>query len=573
MAQNEPGFSVQDVVYNLDVGMGLQILRILLYIGIVLVLMLLYTASQFKGLKSESAMDSAQIARNIAYGRGYTTRNISPMSMKFVQSVSPDRNPRIQNHPELIKPPVYPALLSAFFRVGRGAVQPYEGRGTYPPEQYFIIPVNNILMLITGFLVFLLGRRLFDRRLGFLAMTTFYLSNVVWASSISGTSLPLVMFLAVAGFYATLLTVDFRESGAPFWRWFLPFLFACGFAVLAFLTRYGAIFLLPAFALYIGVNFSSRRWTWIAVFIGLFLLGIAPWIARNLMVCGKPLGLAPYMLLNGSGNAFLANYEPSFSMGQFFRRSVFRNWMENITSFYNADIRQIGSGFLGAFFVTSFFYSFVRKDVRNLRWAVALGIMVLVVIAGFYGKETIELLKIFLPFVIIYGLAFFFLLLERLQLQFRVLEIGLISFVIAMSALPLVFKLLPPRAGVPYPPYYPPFISYVTSLMEPGELLTTDMPWATAWYGDQKSLHLPEDIDDFYAINDYTYNISGLYFTTLTRDKPYIRTLKTGPYKSWFPVLEGRIPEDFPLTAGFPMNNLDQLFLTDYKRWEEKPDV
>ncbi len=97
--------------------------------------------------------------------------------------------------------------------------------------------------------------------------------------------------------------------------------------------------------------------------------------------------------------------------------------------------------------------------------------------------------------------------------------------------------------------------------------MCTDMPWATAWYGSRTSLLLPTTIDEYYEINDYMRRISGLYFTTLTRDREYVRTLLTGPYRTWFPLLEGRIPSDFPLTQGFPLSNLDQLFLTDRQRW------
>ena len=106
------------------------------------------------------------------------------------------------------------------------------------------------------------------------------------------------------------------------------------------------------------------------------------------------------------------------------------------------------------------------------------------------------------------------------------------------------------------------------------ELLCTDIPWAAAWYGDRNALLLPRKIDEFYEIHDKTKLVSGIYFTTVTRNQPYIRTLVTGEYKSWFPIQEGRIPGDFPLTQGFglPVNAPypDQLFLTDRPRWREK---
>jgi hypothetical protein len=134
----------------------------------------------------------------------------------------------------------------------------------------------------------------------------------------------------------------------------------------------------------------------------------------------------------------------------------------------------------------------------------------------------------------------------------------------------MILALLPPRAPMPYPPYFPPFIVNVSNMLQPTEVLMTDMPWATAWYGNRSSILLTRDMDGFFAINDFQQRISAIYFTTLTRDKAWIRELKTGDYKTWLPILEGRIPREFPMMHGFPMNNLDQLFLTDRPRWTEQ---
>ena len=104
--------------------------------------------------------------------------------------------------------------------------------------------------------------------------------------------------------------------------------------------------------------------------------------------------------------------------------------------------------------------------------------------------------------------------------------------------------------------------------MEPDEVLATDMPWATAWYGDRTSLYLPQTLDEFYEINDFIHPVHGIYFTTLTTDLPYLRYLTKGPEQTWFPIMLGRMPEDFPLSQGFPIMNGDQLFVTDKERLE-----
>jgi hypothetical protein len=124
-----------------------------------------------------------------------------------------------------------------------------------------------------------------------------------------------------------------------------------------------------------------------------------------------------------------------------------------------------------------------------------------------------------------------------------------------------------PSPASVYPPYYVPFVMRVSELLKPTELICTDMPWATAWYGRRISILLPNELEDYYEINDYRKYISGLYMTTLTKDRPMISGLLNGSEKSWFPVAMGQLPKDFPLRHGFQLNEQDQLFLTDSVRW------
>jgi hypothetical protein len=107
----------------------------------------------------------------------------------------------------------------------------------------------------------------------------------------------------------------------------------------------------------------------------------------------------------------------------------------------------------------------------------------------------------------------------------------------------------------------------VSEMLKPNEIMCTDMPWATAWYGKRASILLPKTLDDYYEINDYRKYISGLYITTLTKDRPFVSALLEGSEKTWLPIAMGRLPQDFPLKQGFALNKQDQLFLTDSVRW------
>lgn len=565
--------SIQNLVYNVDVGIGLRLIKSGLYILIVFIVMLVYTATQFRGLRDAEAMDCAQIGRNLVLRHGFITQCIRPATIWCLSEKSPRRSAMMNQHPDILHPPLWPTVLAAGFAALGSSLTADAGQGAFAPEQYAIIPTCHVFSLLTGLLVFLLGRRLFDRKLALLAATVYFSSDLVWGNSISGLSLPLVTFLCTAAFYAAHTAVTNDEDGLELRRRVVPIAACAVLCILAFLTRYAAAVLVPAFAVYFGLSLRRRSWHWAAGFVLVFLIGISPWLARNKIVSGGMLGLAPYTALNTSDTPDESTFErrlaPVLTVGGVVAQLQAKG-LSGFARIYNQQVRNLGDGILVCLFITAFLFRFVRPPVHRLRWAAGLAMALLILVASLFGDATARLLQMFWPLVILYGLAFFYILLDRLQLRLRLFNLATVLAIWLLCALPMILTMLPPRAGVPYPPYFPPFITHVCKMLEPDELLCTDMPWATAWYGNRSSLLLPSTIDEFYEINDYHKRISGLYMTTITRDKPYVRNLLTGPERSWFPLLEGRMPGDFPLTQGFPINNMDQIFLTDRVRWKEQ---
>ncbi len=565
--------AVQDLVYNMDVGVGLRLIKVGLYLIALLLLMLIYTATQFHGLREAEAMECAQLGRNLAYQHRLVTQCIRPSSLWYLATHARSRDPQINRQPDIITPPLYPALLAAAFRLTGISLAAGTSPGVFKPEQYIIIPICHLFTLATGVLVWLLGRRLFDRRVGFLGVTAYFLSDAIWGMSVTGTSLSLATFLVTAACYAAVVAVMNRQAEKRRRAWLIPLAVCALCCILAFLTRYGTAVLVPALALYFGLSLGRRRWVWAGVFVVAFLVGIAPWLARNVLVSGGPLGLAPYLALNQTnlfeGDQFERAVNPQLSVGKVVD-ALQNKWIVNFAGVYRGGLRTIGDGLFICLFLTAFLHRFVRPHVHRLRWCVALALLLLVGVGCFFGDVSLRLLQTFWPLVLLYGLAFFLVLLERLQLQIRLFSLAITLLIMVLGALPLILTLLPPRAAIPYPPYYPPFVVNISQMLGRDEMICTDMPWATAWYGNRNSLLLPATIDGFYEINDYRKRISAIYFTTLTRDKPWVRALMTGPDRTWYPILEGRIPSDFPLGQGFPLNNLDQLFLTDRERWSKR---
>lgn len=574
---------IQDLVYNVDAGVGLRLIKFGLYVLFLIVVMVVYSASEFRGLRDAEAMDYAQLGRNFMLTKTMTTHVVRPSSLWYMieKSGRADANPKVMEHPDIVHPPVYPMALATGFKVFRSvAFTPVEAGKPWRPEQWVIMPMGHVCTVLTGLLLYLTGRRLFDSRVALLAVTLFFLSNAVWKISISGLPIAMATLFTTFAIYAALTAMGRRDEGRASATWFIPLTLSAVSCGLAFLTRYGTIALLPALLLFVGFSCREKGWRWGSYYLLVVLVVISPWILRNISVCGSPLGLAPYLVLNGddpvADNVFERTLAPALDSGVV-THALLVKLVAGLGKLYETNLRTLGDGILIGFFVVTFFYSFARENVRRLRWCIVPSIALLCVLAALFGQVTARLLHIFVPVLIVYASAFFFILLDRLQHRLPVMRLGVILGFVGLGAMPLVFTLLPPAATPPYPPYYPPFISRVSSMLTEDELMCTDMPWATAWYGNRKSLLLPTTIDDYYEINDYTHRISGLYFTTITRDREFVKTLQAGVYRTWYPLLienhefglKARLPGDFPLQNYFPLNNLDQMFLSDRDRWRD----
>jgi len=572
--------TLQDLVYSVDAGLGLRIIRTVLFCLFILILMIVFTARQFRGFDNEAAMDCAQLGRNLAGSNRYITQCIRPVSIAQVSAHTFDGDARIGYHPELFRPPLYPAVLAASFKfydlIGLDLFPvsaAFQGMRIYPAEQWVIVPINQFFTALSGLMLYLLGRKLFSHKIGLLGALTYFLTESVWLDSLRGTGLPMLVFLLTGAVYFALEAVIRRRERRPRWNWFLFFTLSILFSAAAFLTHYAAMAIIPGIALFILMMGSrTHRGGHLAFFyLALIFLAVAPWMLRNYQLSGSPLGLAPYTALIDSamypGDSLMRTLTPDFRLSVLLGAAK-AQWASGFHEIYLNGFTSLGGGVLITFFMVTFFYRFVRVHVHNLRWGIGLSIVLFFIGAGFYGKEALGLYRIFWPFVILYGLAFFSILLDRLDLTIQLYKIGLTTLVVGLTALPLLITVFLTQApGLPYPPYYVPFIMRVSELLKPNEVLCTDMPWATAWYGKRTSILLPETLDDYYEINDYRKYISGLYITTLTKDRPFISSLLEGSEKSWLPVTMGRLPPDFPLRQGFALNKQDQLFLTDSVRW------
>src|ERR1700722_4412188 len=134
--------AIQTLIHKLEIGASSRLLRVVALCLTVVALALLYDLRAYRNLATPEAMDSAQLARNLAEGKGYTTLFIRPFSVYLLQKAYTESHGpaplgdrtdsrRIKGpHPDLANPPVYPLLLAGVMKVAPPFRYQAAGTGT-----------------------------------------------------------------------------------------------------------------------------------------------------------------------------------------------------------------------------------------------------------------------------------------------------------------------------------------------------------------------------------------------------------------------------------------------------------
>jgi 4-amino-4-deoxy-L-arabinose transferase-like glycosyltransferase len=591
--------SIQTAVWNIELGRGKRVIQWVaatlfgLFFGFVW-----YPAVQFNGLEKREAMDMAQLARNIARGQGFTTYCVRPLSLWQLKSHTPSHDPKFMQHPDLYNPPLYPLVLAAIFKfVPENMFEMKAGDRVYGPERWIILPFNAVCLFVTLLLVYFWAKQLFDQRVAAMAGLLLLVSDTLWSYAVSGLPTNFLTLLVLLSLYCLYLAdrrlnrSDIPEaernvdqalaSTSPGSGVKALVILSAVLLGLGCLTRYLAGFLAVPFALYVARIFSRRKARgWLAIYIGIVLALVIPWLVRNYVVSRNVLGIATYQFLDGETSQ--RTYHADASVAYSFHIHA-REFLVRARRLVTESIKQIGSDFLIFFFAVGLMYSFRRRDAARLR-AVLVGCLA----AGVFGMAFVgwlgepngpevygaNVLVLFLPPVAVYGVAFFYLLLDRISFRMRLTRTLTIAAFVALNIAPVVFTLLPPRRAIyPYPPYVAPVTYMVAGWFDKDEAGTSDLPWAMAWEGDRRTLWLPVTMEEFHDIDDYVVP-KGTKFMLLTpylMDQPLQSELLKGPYRDWAALIRGQIPSRFPLRAAtlLPPGEGEQVLLADRPRWKD----
>jgi dolichyl-phosphate-mannose-protein mannosyltransferase len=605
---------LQTVIHFLEVGGGSKFFsrasRIFFGVFGVLLVAAGYNLCGFKNMATEEAMDSAQLARNIAQGKGYKTLFVRPVSIYLLKREkethpAPGNLAEVKDmHPDLANAPVYPMVLAGLmkvlpFRFPVDTTHAFWSRLRNPTQREFlryqpdflIALFNQVLFVAVVVLVFFWARRLFDSGVAWLSSILLLGSELFWRFTVSGLSTMLLLLLFMALVWG--LTLLEQETREPKWgrvgAWILAGF--CGLMVGAgSLTRYSFAWLILPVVIFLILFAGRQRALLVLITFCSFAAVLTPWIVRNYSVCGLPFGTASYALLENTPVFPEHRLERSLEL-DFVRLNLVSlvkgKLVSNSRSILQSDLPKVAGTWVSGFFLVGLLVGFKNPAVRRLRHFLV-SCLVLMIIVQALGRTALSddspeinsenLLVLLAPLVIVYGTSLFFLLLEQVALPLVQLRYAVIGLFGTVLCLPLLLMFLPPRnSPLAYPPYYPPAIQQISGWTRADELMMSDIPWAVAWYGQAQCVWLTLNCQSsFLAINDYEKPIQALYLSRISLDGRFLsQWVRTGD-KSWgefmlnclFRKAQGKPgpPPDFPLQywqPGWP----DQFLLTFREHW------
>ena len=243
-----------------------------LYVLVVAVLACTWCLSiRGDGPLNADSLDQAQLARNLAEGRGLTTSVLRPGDVLSAK--------RLEPVPDAYQPPLVPLLLASAFALSQ-------------PDDRSVGLTLAAVHVALSLAVFMVGARLFG-------LTTAVVAALLWAAGWSSLRLdfgdlksPLVavLLLAIGAFLAVPNgSGDLGPSSGEHPARPLPWFRIGVLAGLVFLTEYSAALAAIVLATWCGVTEGTRRWRRVGALGAGLACCVVPWGLRNARVAGNPL--------------------------------------------------------------------------------------------------------------------------------------------------------------------------------------------------------------------------------------------------------------------------------------------
>lgn len=522
----------------------------------------LFALLQFQGLQTPAVMEQATIARRLAAGEGFTAQVIRPFDLWLLDVPAAELPTSI---PVLWQAPLYPHVLSWTLRLVRPAYR-FTARGILDAEVRAIVPLGIVLLLLCAMVTFLLAHALFGEKGAGLAALVFLVSPLSLRLLLEGGALPLAMLLATASVLLAWWAIAYSFHETHLWR---PPLYAAIAGVLAgllFVTAYAGIWIGMGVGIFLCLNVQRWRWAVVAIFVGAFLVVILPWGTGSPSAGWWGVSAYPYAALLETrlfpGDTFLRETNP-----------VLRNWQvvqamrEGLATRYEALFRGDmlrSAGIVMVFFLVSLFCREERHWQQHSKWIAAGLLLLLPLFPPVLGCPHGSWVALY-PILTIFGVQTLLRILDREDYFDVSVRPALLGVFLGLCLLPSVMDVVRRDATSPYPPYHGPLQAYAAQWIDGEEILISDIPWSTAWYGQQPSLLWPESVAD---VRLYESIAGGIYLAG-RQARAFTADV------AWHPMrLMGIVPEDFPFRMGLflPTGEREQILLIRESGGRASPD-
>jgi hypothetical protein len=589
---------IQGFAWSVEEGMFARIFKICSVLMGFIILAFWFNVRGNHTFSNREAMESAQLARHLAAWRGYTTYSIRPLAIGLLQRADPDRALEVlqQPVPDLSIAPGYPCAVACLMKILPFNFAANRGHlWSYQPE-LMIIVFNEVLFFAAILLLFHVARRLFDSGVAWLSAIIFAGSETYWRFSISGLSTMwlLLILLSVVWCLVAMEEREHRENPPPPGASLALAAAAGALLGIGGLSRYAFAWMIVPVLLFIGLFFARHRGKLSMMVAVSFLIVMAPWIARNLVLSHTLFGTAGYAMLENTRpfqeDRVERSFDPYADGLEYLRpKEVVNKFLVNEGNILRSDLPRLGSNWVWSFFLCSLLLPFRHKSLRRLS-SFLVGSLALMAVVQALGETHLSvespeinsenLLVLLAPLVLVFGTGFFFTMLHQMALPDpRLQRLGAGLFAGVMCA-PLLLELAGPPEQTPFSPYSPSRIQTTAAMMKPEELMMSDIPWAVAWYGERPCAWLTlDDAGTFEQMNKLK-PVKAIYLTERTSDRPFLAQVLESQ-RSWgrfllksLPKLEsqqGAVPSGFPLTKA-PASYLPaQMFISDKVRWKATP--
>ncbi len=450
-----------------------------------------FYSARYNGLIAPQPIMAAEIANNVRYGEGLSTRATYPLALRYA---TPDDEGYM---PSLWGAPVYPLTMSLLFKV--------RGAGDSSVSLF-----NGLLLLLTGWVMYSIARTLWDRPIGLFATAIYFVSVDAIGNALTGSGVALAGLLVtiavwalIRGRNAQVEAADERSSKRAGILWPAVAGAVLGLAWLSGLT---SLLLAIPLALLAGA-YSNERWRSAGVFVAALAIVLAPWMIRNLMVAGTPFPpLATYELIANTADypgmtiyqQMPADAPSPLAWAVSHPGQMGSKVLNALIQVYRGGPRLL-TPYLFPFLIFAAFI-FGRTDYRRYLWRAMIAMLVLQAISLAFFSTRLDGLAVILPLAIVFAAGTLIDVLRRTDAS-RWVRLGVAAAIFALVVFPtatsaLVGQEMPPARSEAN-------LQLLSEALSDDAVILTNDPAAVSWYSHKATLLFPAAPQDLAAMREH----------------------------------------------------------------------